>query len=127
VGDPNWQVLMLNTPEGVSQMPSGLLQKHALSGFSSGVPKTLEGGTNLNPGMPLESSISFSNSRGRALHKSLLKTWTLSDLVKLGAKMNPSVPLKKSSVLNWMTQFKMPYLISLHFSPDHHSSLDFLS
>lgn len=86
---------MLNTPEGVSQMPLGLLQKQALSGFSSGVPNTFEAGTNLYPGMPLGSVISFSNSSGKALHKSLLKTWTLSDWVKLGAKMNPSVPLQK--------------------------------
>ena len=47
VGEPNWHALTLKTPEGVSQIPLGLLQKQALSGFSAGVPKTFEGGTNL--------------------------------------------------------------------------------
>ena len=49
-GDPNWQILTLNTPEGTLH-PLGLLQKHLLSGFSSGVPNTFDGGTNLYMGI----------------------------------------------------------------------------
>ena len=51
VGEPNWQALTLKTPEGVLQLPSGLLQNQALSGFSAGVPNTSEGGTNLKKGI----------------------------------------------------------------------------
>ena len=38
MGDPYWHILTLNTPDGTSGQPPGLLQKQALSGFSCGVP-----------------------------------------------------------------------------------------
>lgn len=44
MGDPNWQLEMLNRPLG-EQWPVG--QKQRLRGFSWGVPNTLAGGTNL--------------------------------------------------------------------------------
>ena len=45
-GDPNAQADMLKRPEGVVHVGVAR-QKHSLYGYSSGVAKTLAGGTNL--------------------------------------------------------------------------------